>query len=203
MPLFSLSGDNNPGGGYHHMDTETWFDLNQFEFLDQLSGRGPRQPDDSPWKVSFQAPTLRKGESCRKLRAASLVEEELESVEGSVREFTVDEFRGVEEKKSDEGNNSRSPKHSRHLSYFPSRQGPQFALSDSQFEMIYGVAPGDLADSLSRDLRLYSGVQPLRQEAPKSADARSTKEGDEFEVAAVVPKPRPSSPPLIASARSI
>lgn len=203
MPLFSLSGDNNPTGGYHHMDTETWFDLNQFEFLDQLSGRGPRQTDESPWKVNFQAPTLRKGESCRKLRAASVVEEEMQSIEGSFREVTTDEYRGVEEKKSEERNSSRSPKHSRHLSYFPSRQGPHFALSDNQFEMIYGVAPGDLADSLTRDLRPYRGAQLRRQEDATATDVRSATEGDESEVAAVVVKSRPSSPRLIASARSI
>jgi hypothetical protein len=153
MPLLSLSGDNNNSGGGHPAEAAAWFDLNQFEFLEQFSGRSARLLDESPWKVSFQAPALRKGESCRKMRSDSLVEVGTSQDDGLSQ--GVDEYVGVEEKKSDEKNLSRSPKHSRHLSYFPSRQGPQFALSDNQFEIIYGVDPETLADTLTRDMGVF------------------------------------------------
>jgi hypothetical protein len=157
-PVLSLSGDNNNNNNSSsnnnnicsNMEPETWFDLDQFEFLEHLAGRGRQK--SNPWNVSFQAPTLRKGDSARKLQVDSIVEEGEVETDGDPPADNE-----TEEKKSDENKYSRSPKgHARHFSYFPSRQGPQFALSDSnQFEMIYGVAPETLADSLTRDLEAY------------------------------------------------
>ena len=156
-PILSLSGDHNqPGGMFSKLEPESWFDLDHFEFLEHFSGRGKSK--SSPFNVSFQAPTLRKGESTRRLRADSIVEEEGEEAEELDQEARSDGYyhhQIVEEKKSEDVNHARNPKHARHLSYFPSRQGPQFAPTDNQFEMIYGVAPDALADALLQDLEVY------------------------------------------------
>jgi hypothetical protein len=177
-PLLSLSRDNNPDGS-HRAEADPWFDLNHFEFLEPLSGRPACPLPGSPWKISFQAPALRKGESCRKMRTDSLVVEDAKDVEHHAND--IDEYVGIEEKKSDEKVVSRSPKHSRHLSYFPSRQGPQFTLSDNQFENIYGVAPETLADALTRDAGVFS--LHLQQEEADVRSVRNTeKDLVEFDV---------------------
>jgi len=139
-PLISLSGDQ-----YSKIEPETWFDMANERFdgvLEHLSGRG--RQESSPWNISFQAPTLRKAADVQQQKARTY----------SIVDDGEEEAGKDEEKKSDSSSirSSNSGKHSRHMSCFPSAQGPQFALSDKQFELIYGVTPEAFANSLSRNI---------------------------------------------------
>jgi len=178
--LLSLSGP---------MEAESWLDLANERFdgvLGQLAGRTNNEGTASPWNVSFQAPILKKtGEDGDQLSAQamreriySIVDEsgtDLTSTDGAVP-ATPEHF--VDEKKSeiDDGNDtissqasSQGSKHVRHLSYFPSsNQGSPSAISDSQFQFLYGMPREALADSLIRN------IEPTENDVTESLSGATT-----------------------------